>query len=1041
MPTTAVAALASTPAAITHSSVTTTVLSTAQDVVREVTSSAAMGTSIPGNFDDTTSVGASFPPTTGMKATDTLTSIESNVTTTLLPSESTSGNLLHRNGTAAPSTTAAASVIDNESAAVTAAASGGVTQPITGTATTGTTTDDEADHHTNPPPTTVAATVPQTTDAAAGPLTTDDGPAVPRATDAAPVPRTTDATFDAAIEVNLCDGYPCEQKHQPEFNQTYMLSLNAPLVVEVMVKSDHATSIQSYTYDFRRSGEQAPIVSRTSQTNFAQFEPSELLSDDHVDGLEYSLSIKVTSEEGEHAYGKIDQIFFAPAPRLHAINVTALARNSSSAYFEHYAVSVNASTPDAGQLWFDYWISTPSWSMDIVGMHEATATISAPISSEPMTLHVRATNAFKSATWCVQNASTKSAGSIVCPGLVGPSTMGASAQTILDNIVDVTSSDDVGANELAALYFGGLQLIQNWNDTSTGPSDDTITALVDNFGTYVESSSSTNDGDSSTVSQNIDLLVAFVSVLGDYANDTAQSNSLLNATLAIGASLGTSLYDDQSLYAFASAIDGVAGSSGTDETYSLLDDAVESMCGSLMLGDIPGTNVLLSQEHTSMSCSVIAPGEMSAGLDDADAGLSVSVVVPPHSNSSFVVSVTVWGLESQTNSSLLSNIQSVSVVGSDGSLVQSFDDSVQDGGFEMSINVAVTDNSTTTALRRQLRCTFWENGEWSSRGVVLLGLEVFVNIDTSTNSPDGLGVAALCLTSHLSTFTVTDESALVDKVEDQFESLSTRISQLDDVNLSEAGSVISYPILVFFGVASTIFLLTIVITKLRARKTAAAEAKRVFQRFGVLERPQIIGLHEIDSIVRCYTTPKEAWGLIALDIVTVNPLLAPFFAWSHEAIVYNRSDKAFILYSQIMISCIVMSLFMDSGVSAEEVAGNASWTSDVAMHALLDTLMDIFVQSFVAQVLLAPVKYFLPFMISNVNSIRSAAGDATRNFLGHLRSLMSGKRSKKVGARHRSIRRSGAKQVQSIVVDKWQKVCGAWHAPSELLWFLCSPSN
>ena len=185
--------------------------------------------------------------------------------------------------------------------------------------------------------------------------------------------------------------------------------------------------------------------------------------------------------------------------------------------------------------------------------------------------------------------------------------------------------------------------------------------------------------------------------------------------------------------------------------------------------------------------------------------------------------------------------------------------------------------------------------------------------------------------------------------------------------------------------------------------------------------------------------------LVLLDIVTVNPFLSLFFEWSHEAIVYNRSDKSFILYSQIMVSsskvatcvvdivfgkvrcvvwlmplalafqllqvsCIVMALFLDFGdgpllddvddatvqrnvtVNGTAAYGNSSVeTSETneGSNELANTLAEVFIQAIIAQILLFPVKYLLPYMISNVNSISSAAGDATKSVVAHIQNMMS----------------------------------------------------
>lgn len=73
------------------------------------------------------------------------------------------------------------------------------------------------------------------------------------------------------------------------------------------------------------------------------------------------------------------------------------------------------------------------------------------------------------------------------------------------------------------------------------------------------------------------------------------------------------------------------------------------------------------------------------------------------------------------------------------------------------------------------------------------------------------------------------------------------------------------------------------------------------------------------------------------------------------------------------------------GNSSLETTGD---TND-GSNALANTLAEVFIQAIIAQILLFPVKYLLPYMISNVNSITSAAGDATKSVVAHIQNMLS----------------------------------------------------
>ena len=142
--------------------------------------------------------------------------------------------------------------------------------------------------------------------------------------------------------------------------------------------------------------------------------------------------------------------------------------------------------------------------------------------------------------------------------------------------------------------------------------------------------------------------------------------------------------------------------------------------------------------------------------------------------------------------------------------------------------------------------------------MLILGFDVFAAGDASSGADvAGITVSVICLSSHLSLFAVADNSIFLTTLDEKLSLLSSRVAFLDTVDLADNEVTISWPILLFFCLTTGVFLTVIVVTKACARKTAATEARKIFQSFGVLERPQVIGSQELDAIVRGHSAPRE----------------------------------------------------------------------------------------------------------------------------------------------------------------------------------------
>eukprot|EP00750_Incisomonas_marina_P021991 INCI4813.4.p1 GENE.INCI4813.4~~INCI4813.4.p1 ORF type:complete len:1544 (+),score=268.49 INCI4813.4:5299-9930(+) len=883
-----------------------------------------------------------------------------------------------------------------------------------------------------------------------------------------------------AMSIHVCDGYPCSSARSVVSvrNGTLYLSANATMVIATEIGLPQlltpAVSV-SFVYQLVKvnlSTTTPDVVWQLQTTSAVVAVPALTVSAIWTD-QPLRLKVVASFSEGSLARAAVNTIFFVPPPSLHSIDVVALSGQHTNTILQQYFVSVNASNAHRGiakSLSCSFFctgydaFSDRVWTLPVGSQNGLSATVTVPRNFGSVTIRVVVSNEFKSSTSC-------GTGTILCP-TVRPGNL--STQNPLDVLVEIVHmAQNVSSQaDSAVLFLAGVHAASEGveNNASTEEVTEHVEELLE---TFIELLVSDDAPSAIVLQQNIELLSAFATLINDGSLAARASNvsqlimtGLVATSGALNSGSTAVALAPEVVEGLLIAVDDFVGFGAVASSdYAPLDSIVNSSCNSIMTGSLPGDERVFVNRNTAVSCSVLGPGDPEdQAKTRIDTGIGVTVFVANSGNTSFsVVSVATWDFgntddEVLTDDHLLSNAVSIAVApGTDASSGTNGD--LSNGGFEVALGLS--DSNSSTALRTSLMCSYWEDGRWSQRGVVLLGFEVMA----AKGTREGIEAVALCLSSHLSLFALSDESVLIETFDSKFTTLAQRVSELQQVDLFSEDTQVTLPIPLFFAAVTAVFLVTIVVTKVRARKTAAAEARRIFQRFGVLERPMVLGVHEVDAIVRGYTTSREAWTLVALDVLTINPLLAPFFKWSHEAIVYNRSDKAFIIYSQIMVSSIVMAMFLEFNaveVDTQPEVGialgnfkqaNASFPSFdnetaapdqgemVDLASFSHTLLNVFVQSIIAQVLLAPIKFLLPFMVSNVNSIQSAAGDATRGVFAQISHLISTSRS--VGKRSSSLpsgsvwqadtplgrqyssmdsRREGSRRVQEFVVLQWRQL-------------------
>ena len=156
------------------------------------------------------------------------------------------------------------------------------------------------------------------------------------------------------------------------------------------------------------------------------------------------------------------------------------------------------------------------------------------------------------------------------------------------------------------------------------------------------------------------------------------------------------------------------------------------------------------------------------------------------------VTVTAWnGTLNVTNGTeLLSAVHGVHVT-SDEEL-EAVD--VDDDGLSLSIDIVADGDDDSEALRKSVSCRYYDEtrGVWGGRGVVLPGLDVGVG-------GGNVVVSVSCASSHLTLFTISDESETAKLVEQKVLALADRVAALNHVDLFGGDTKINWLIFGVFG--------------------------------------------------------------------------------------------------------------------------------------------------------------------------------------------------------------------------------------------------
>ena len=658
-------------------------------------------------------------------------------------------------------------------------------------------------------------------------------------------------------------------------------------------------------------------------------------------------------------------------PVLHTVSLNFL---SDSTLLNRFEVIVNATTIAPGPMHYTYKLvevgSAGASSFGLNSGDSPTVTFEVP-KTRSYVVEVSVQNfanstASQTPTVCARHSDAGVRCPIAEAGAYGQ-------ESTLSDVVDALLNYNFSSNESAGTvaFLVGLDMLNNTSANDTNVSSAALLqTLYDSFFEVIDN----DEGDSQPADQSVIVLSAFVDAAdGEEGADLA--DELIDGISVVADDLVEDGGDAATLGLYVDTLDSYASSNSIDlDSLSALDEAAESAC----LADESvsgGSGTVYTESTFELSCSAAGSGNASAPV----AG-GTSVVISSGSADDAVVSVATWDIDnlvaegdnnndnsSTAATSYLSNVQGVSVSSNDG---LSSDD--VNGGFQIYIELMANSDEP---LRRSISCRYYSqtNGTWISRGVYLRGVNVgprsSATHDDNTSSATGILAEAICVSTHLTLFTITDDGDAAKIVDHKIQGFASRFDAISDVDLSDGDTKVNYLVPVLFGIATGLYILVTAVARAKRRPNVVREARQHFIQEGKLSRPSVIRSIEYEAILRGWLLMDQVTSLLTLDIVTTNPFLALLFRWSHEHIVFTQADKAIGLYAGVLSTFLVQAFFFDAG-SVTDVAANET-LSALTQGSFGNALFNIFVGAVFANILLFPVKYFLPFMIANVNSFKT----------------------------------------------------------------------
>ena len=653
----------------------------------------------------------------------------------------------------------------------------------------------------------------------------------------------------------------------------------------------------------------------------------------------YRLHVAVDLKDGRSTEAISESVQFAAPPTLYGVAVQLVNSSAAANWFQ---VHVNAT--DATGLTFEYWIVDTEgvWQYRVGNSDSSVATVVVP-STKNVTLQVTVTNSFESAQSCTD-----------CPMLPASSSLNVSIEEVLQDALQLVESGAAGSGVL----LSALDVVED---------DDDVEVLLEAFSAAMQANGTALSQDVVVLNALVDSAATASGVLelvqdvGSRLTADAGSESLELYLDTVG-DYGTALVTQDD------ALDGVAD----------MDEYLGTVCSANAAGSVPDGEVsVYAEDSYSLSC---ASSENVVAVDAGAATVMAAV------DGVSTVAVSTWnGTANMTNTSLLATIHGVHVEGG-----RTAGDAV-DVHSAMTLKLSLS--GETHAIRKAASCVYYDEGDgsWSERGVVLRGMEL----------DDAAGARVVCSSSHLTLFTVGDSSEVARVVESKIASFADRVDKMNNVNFLDDGTAINWNILGVFLGATVLFVIVIVVAKVKGRKAAVERGRLTFQQNGQLSKPNTMGSKEYEAVLRRWVSGADSAKLVVVELLTSNAMLGLLFHWEHEAVVFGRADKAVILFGAVLMTFVSSAFLFDPLESAD--------------GDLLVALWSALVTAVLSNILLLPVQHFLPYMVSNVNSLTTMTRMPTTLLKREMKRRSCWKPAR---------RRRNTVEVQARVLIHWLRLMG-----------------
>ena len=748
------------------------------------------------------------------------------------------------------------------------------------------------------------------------------------------------------VRMELCYTYPCDSAAP----LAWPLAWNQPLVVAGVILDERAhVAAAAFHFELVSSLTGARMWSTASPSRFATLTAADVPLE-AGEAYDLVLTIKFAGAYAQQtADAVVPNVSFAAPPVVLSVNVE-LVRSLPAV--NHFAVSVEAtgSGGDADLLTYGYRLVEFPLAGKVFDIDTASTpqiTVVVP-STRSYFVQVTVTNEYGSSTTCTLfNRTDTSTRSEACP-LALTSVTNVPAAEVVHSAVKLLTA----GNATASVLLAGLDALRS-AVLSTGANATLQRLLLDAFFDHVARANAT------TVSEDVIVLAELVSLATQRTGA-----AFVSAVDAMGNRLATSGVEASTLEVYLGAVDELRLATTTDNTHgneiAVLDEGLNDVCTASLAGRAPDGQVSSYELYSfSLNCALAETGAASVHAESATLLLTASDVT--------TITITSWSNGSSipinaNAAALMSDVHGVfatTIAGGTPPEASNLADDVFDLAIRLDSSSTAASASNSVALRQKVSCRYFDvqRGVWSERGVILRGLGMMEHSNVSKAS---LSVSAMCVSTHLTLFSVEDGSEAARVVEAKITAFGDRVAAMNNVDLVDSTSNINWVVPVVFCCVTALFMLAVSIAKVMVRKNAVHAARFVFRREGCLAPPRVVGSTEYEAILRGWLSRKEAAQLLFLDIATTNAFWGLFFRWGHGGIVYSQADKATSLYAALLVTFVSSAFFFET---TDQGATHTDWAVN---------LWSAVVSAVAANLLVLPVEYILPYMISNVNSFASS---------------------------------------------------------------------